>query len=46
MYANNKEYINPEEYPKLIKNELMELKNITINSTPIELAKVYKHYYF
>ena len=56
MFANNQEYTNPlvhlrndkqmEEYPKLIKNELMELKNITINLTPIELDKFYKHYYF
>jgi hypothetical protein len=30
MYSNNTEYINPEGYPKLIKNELIESKEIAI----------------
>lgn len=46
MFANNKEYLNPEDYIKFIKNELIELKNITIQLSPIELEKFYKHYYF
>ena len=46
MFANNNEYLKPEDYPKLIKNELIELKEIAIKASPIELAKIYKHYYF
>ena len=46
MYAINKEYINPENYSKFIKNELIELRDFTIKLTPIELEKVYKHFYF
>lgn len=46
MYALNKEYINPEDYPKFIKNELIEWKDIATKLTPIELAKFYKHCYF
>jgi hypothetical protein len=46
MYANNKEYLNPEDYTKLIKNELIELKDIATKLTQIELEKFYKHCYF
>jgi hypothetical protein len=46
MYANNKEFINPEDYPKFIKNELIEWKNIATKLTQIELANFYKHCYF
>lgn len=46
MYANNKEIIKPEDYPKFIKNQLIEWKEIATKSTPIELAKFYKHCYF
>jgi hypothetical protein len=46
MYANNKEFINPEDYPKFIKNELIEWKNIATKLTQIELAIFYKHCYF
>jgi hypothetical protein len=46
MFALNKEYINPEDYPKFIKIELTEWKDIATKSTPIELAKFYKHCYF
>ena len=46
LYANNKEFINPEDYPKFIKNQLIEWKEIATKSTPIELAKFYKHCYF
>ena len=45
MYVNKKNFINPDDYPKFIKVELIELKEIAIKTTPIELAKVYKHYY-
>jgi hypothetical protein len=43
MFANNKEYLNPENYPKFIKNELIESKDIAI----IYLKNpriIYKHY--
>ena len=46
MFANNKEFLNPEDYSKLIKNELIEWKNIAINNTPLALAQFYKHCYF
>jgi hypothetical protein len=46
MYANNKEYINPDDYLNFIKNELIELKEIATKLSPIELATFYKHYYF
>lgn len=46
MFANNKDFINPEDYPKFIKIELLEWKDIATKSTPIELAKFYKHCYF
>jgi hypothetical protein len=46
MYANNKEYLNPYNYPKFLQKELIEMKDTTINLNQIELAKFYKHYYF
>jgi hypothetical protein len=46
MFANNKDFINLEDYPKFIKNELIEWKEIATKLTPIELAKFYKHCYF
>ena len=46
MFANNTEYLNPEDYPKFIKIQLIEWKEIATKSTPIELAKFYKHCYF
>jgi hypothetical protein len=36
MFSNNKEFINPENYPNFIKMELIELKEIAIKGTPIE----------
>jgi hypothetical protein len=44
MYAHNKEYINPEAYPDLIKNDLLESKNIAINHYLKDPGIVYKHY--
>jgi len=48
MFANNKEFLNPEDYPKLIKLELeiIEWKIIATNLTQIELDKNDKHCYF
>jgi len=46
MFANNKKFLNPKDYPKFIKIELIELKEFTLKLTPIELAQIYKHYYF
>jgi hypothetical protein len=46
MYANNKDYINPEVYPKFIKNELLESKTIAIQEYIKEPGAVYKHYFF
>lgn len=46
MFSNNKEFINPENYPNFIKMELIELKEIAIKGTPIEKDWVYKHNYF
>jgi hypothetical protein len=46
MFALNKDFINPIAYPKFIKIELIEWKDIATNLTPIELTKFYKHYYF
>ena len=41
MFANNKEYLNPEDYIKFIKNELLpvELKDIATKLIQIELEK-------
>lgn len=44
MFANNKEYLNPEDYPKILKNELIESKDIAINLYLKDPGKVYKHY--
>ena len=46
MYENNPEFLNPEDYIKFIKNQLIEWKEIATKSTPIELANFYKHCYF
>ena len=49
MFANNKDYINLEDYedyPKFIKNELIVWKDIATKLTQIELEKFYKHCYF
>ena len=46
MFALNKEYINPEDYTKFIKIELIEWKDIATKLTPIELEKFYKLFYF
>jgi hypothetical protein len=46
MFAQNPDFIKPENYPKLINNELIEWKDIATKSTPIELEKFYKHCYF
>jgi len=46
MFVQNKEYLNPEDYINFIKIELMEMKEIALKLPPIELAKVYKRYYF
>jgi hypothetical protein len=37
MYANNKDFINPEDYHKLVKNELIELKELAIKLSPFAL---------
>jgi len=44
MFSENKEYLNPEVYPKFIKNELIESKDIGLNLYLTEPNKVYKHY--
>jgi hypothetical protein len=44
MYAHNKEYLNPEDYPNFIKNELLESKEIAINLYLKDPGVVYKHY--
>jgi hypothetical protein len=44
MFANNKEFINPELYPKLIKIELLESKDIAVNLYSVDPGKVHKHY--
>ena len=44
MFAQNKEYLNPKDYPKFIKNELQESKDIA----KIYLKNpgiIYKHYF-
>lgn len=46
MFANNKEYINPDDYLNFIKIHLIEWKEIATKLTPIELANFYKHCYF
>jgi hypothetical protein len=46
MFANNKEFLKPENYPKWIQIELIELKDFTVKLTPIELAYIYKHNFF
>jgi hypothetical protein len=44
MFANNKEFINPEDYHKFIKNELIELKELAIKLSPEKQAKLSKFY--
>lgn len=44
MYAHNKEYLDPEIYPNLIRNELLESKEIAINTYLKDPGIVYKHY--
>lgn len=46
MFVNNKNYLNPDDYHKFIKNELIELKDLVINisSSDEEKVKIYKHY--
>jgi hypothetical protein len=44
MYSKNKDYINQDVYPKLIKNELLESKDIAINLYLKDPGKDYKHY--
>ena len=43
-YAKNKNYINPDDYHKFIKNELKESKYIAISAYLKYPDKVYKHY--
>ena len=45
MFANNKEYLNPEDYPKFIKNELIESKDIAIKIYLKNPGIIYKHYF-
>jgi hypothetical protein len=46
MFINNKEYINPEDYNKLIKSELIETKELAIKIylSPEKQSNYYKHY--
>lgn len=46
IVVNNKNYLNPENYHKFIKKELIELKDLAINisSSDEEKVKIYKHY--
>jgi len=44
MFAKNKEFINPDLYPKFIKNELLESKDIADNLYSVDPGKVHKHY--
>jgi len=43
MFVKNKEYLNPEDYPKFIKNELLESKDIAIFYLK-NPGIIYKHY--
>ena len=55
MFANNKEFINPEDYLKFIKNELLEMKDLVTKLSLAlilrpkgeegELTKIYKFYF-
>lgn len=44
MFSQNKEYLNPEAYPKFIKNELIESKEIAIKIYLKNPGIIYKHY--
>lgn len=47
MFAHNKDFINPEDYPKFIKDDLLESKDIAVkvySVNPEGRGKVYKHY--
>lgn len=44
MFANNKDFIKPESYPKFIQNELLESKEIALKAYSVEPRNVYKHY--
>lgn len=45
MFVNNKEFINPELYPKFIKIEFLESKDLAVNLYSVDPEKVHKHYY-
>jgi hypothetical protein len=45
MFANNKEYLNPGDYPKFIKNELQESKDIAIKIYLKNPGIISKHYF-
>ena len=45
MFTKNKEFVNPEDYQKLIKIELIELKEIAIKLSPLEQANISKFYF-
>ena len=44
MFSNNKDFINPDAYPKWIKNELLESKEIAVKVFSVNPGWVYKHY--
>jgi len=44
MFSKNKEYLQPEGYPKFIKNEFLESKDIAINIYLKNPGIISKHY--
>jgi len=44
MFSKNQEFINPEDYPRLIKIELLESKEIGVKGFAVNPGEVYKHY--
>ena len=44
IFANNKDFIIPDSYPKFIKDDLLDSKEIALQVYSVEPRKVYKHY--
>jgi hypothetical protein len=45
MFAENSEYLNPENYPKWIQSELAESKEIAIKAYSVAPKTIKKHYF-
>jgi hypothetical protein len=44
MFAQNPQYLNPNDYPKFIKGELMESKEIALSQYKLDPGFFHRHY--